>query len=279
MSVNKFKILFSEVVEKGLNIPIEMNWDFMGRGMAIDEYQEKTSREVLNLDKDFEVARFAHSDKTDPNNLTKTDINYEFYFVNTAVTATNIATAQWGVDYRTQGFSPKEIYYFTNPFKKSFFKLDFYDSPFQSGQTNYVTIILPTQQGLTTKANVGFQTNVDIKIPKFKLDFVGDKEGFFIYWLKNRDFLNIPTLYMTAKFFDAKSGIFIKMMNTRQRDISVIPPSNQNPSFFNFKPEDYFYYKVKLDYSDFTYKVYNVLTNEVVGHETKPIKWYEYVNP
>jgi hypothetical protein len=75
---------------------------------------------------------------------------------------------------------------------------------------------------------------------------------------------------MTAKFFDAKSGIFIKMMNREQKTL---------PSFFNFKPEDYFYYEVKLDYSDFTYKVYNVLSNEVVGHETKPIKWYEYVNP
>lgn len=271
MNVNKYKILFSEVVEKGLNIPIEMNWDFLGRGMDLDEYQEKTSREVLNLDKDFEVVRFAHSKNTNPNNISATDINYEFNFVSTAVTSANIAQAVWGADYRTQGFSARDIYYFSNSFKKSFFKIDFYDSPFQSGQTNYITIILPTQQGLTINANIGYQTNVEIKVPKFKLDFVGDKEGFFIYWLKNREFLNIPTLYMSAKFFDAKSGIFIKMMNTQQNQIG----SN---NYFNFKPENYFYYTVKLSYSDFTYKVYNI-NNQLVGYDGTPIKWYEYVNP
>jgi hypothetical protein len=274
MSVNKYKILFSEVVEKGLNIPVEMNWDFLGRGMDLDAYQEKTSREVLNLDKDFEVARFAHSDKTDSNNPTKTDINYEFYFVNTGVTALDIPSAQWRVDYRFQGFSAKDVYYFSNSFKKSFFKIDFYDSPSQSGQTNYITIILPTQQGLTIPANIGFQLNADIKTPKFKLDFVGDKEGFFIYWLKNRDFLNISTFYMSAKFFDAKSGIFIKMMNTKQNMVGGVGGTN----YFSFKPEDYFYYKVKLNYSDFTYKVYDV-KDKLVGYDGNPIKWYEYVNP
>jgi len=271
MSVNKYKILFSEVDEKGLDITIEMNWDVLGRGMDLDVYQEKTSREVLNLDKDIEVARCAHSKKTNPNNIEATDINYEFYFVSTGVTAPDVPFAVWGADYRTQGFSAKDVYFFSNPFKKSFFKLDFYDSPLQSGQTNYFTIILPTQQGLTTSANIGNQLNADIKTPKFKLDFVGDKEGFFIYWLKNRDFLNISTFYMSAKFFDAKSGIYIKMMNTRQRDL----PGN---NFFNFKPEDYFYYKVKLNYTDFTYKAYDV-KDKLVGFDGNPIKWYEYVNP
>jgi hypothetical protein len=54
---------------------------------------------------------------------------------------------------------------------------------------------------------------VSIKKPYFVLDYVGDKEGFFIYWLKKRTFLDIKTFYMTAKFYDAKKGIFVKMMN------------------------------------------------------------------
>lgn len=273
MIVNKYKILFSEVQEKEINIPVEMNWDFLGRSMDLEAYEDKTSREVLNLDKDFEVARFSHSNKTNPTNNKATDINYEFYFVSTAVTSISLSNSTtWSTDYRVQGFSEKDIYYFSNSFKRSFFKIDFYDSPFQSGQTNYITIIIPTQQGKTIKADVGSLKNVDIKTAIFKMDFVGDKEGFFIYWLKKRDFLDINKFYMSAKFFDAKSGIFIKMMNTKQNSPGLIG------NYFNFKPEDYFYYKVELSYSDFTYKVYDV-QNVNVGYEGKPIKWYEYVNP
>jgi hypothetical protein len=272
MSVNKYKLLFSEVQEKGVNIPIEMKWDFLDRGMDLDTFQEKTSRDVLNLDKDFEVTRFAHSNKTNPVNANLTDINYEFYFVSTAVTAPSIANAVWEADYRVQGFPEREIYYFANPFKKSFFKLDFYDSPLQSGQTNYFTIIIPTQQGSTLTTNIGSLKNVKIKRPIFKLDYVGDKEGFFIYWLKRRDFLNLKTFYMSAKFFDAKSGIYIKMMNRKQTQIG-------GTNYFNFKPENYFYYRVELDYSDYTYKVYDTQTNLNVGGSGNSIKWYEYVNP
>ncbi len=63
------------------------------------------------------------------------------------------------------------------------------------------------------------------------------------------------------------------MMNTIQKSPSL------NGNYFNFKPEDYFYYKVKLNYTDFTYKVYDVKTNGLVGFDGNPIKWYEYVNP
>jgi hypothetical protein len=48
---------------------------------------------------------------------------------------------------------------------------------------------------------------------------------------------------------------------------------------FNFPQEDYFYYKVILDYSNYTYKVYDTATNLEVGSDTNPINWYEYINP
>ena len=119
---------------------------------------------------------------------------------------------------------------------------------------------------------------VNIKTPSFKLDYVGDKEGFFLYWLRKKKFLNInpnltnttETFYMTAKFFDARLGIFVKMMTTPQ----VLPLV---PSLFQFKPEEYFYYKVVLDYTDYTYKIFDNGGNRV--GTTNSIKWYEYINP
>ena len=102
------------------------------------------------------------------------------------------------------------------------------------------------------------------------LDYVGDKEGFFIYWLKKRDFIDLSTFYMTAKFFDARTGVFIKMMIESQTSLS---------SQTNFNPIEYFYYKVELDYNTRTYRVVNKNTGVRVGTNINPIRWYEYINP
>jgi hypothetical protein len=113
-------------------------------------------------------------------------------------------------------------------------------------------------------------TPVTIRKPKYVLDYIGDKEGFFLYWLKGRGFLNINTFYMTAKFFDGSTGQFIKMMNTQQ---------NLLPNMYDFPPESYFYYKVDLDYLTQTYQVFNYPTGNRAGTVSNPIKWYEYTNP
>jgi hypothetical protein len=269
MNVNKYKFLLDETNPKKIDIPIEINWDFLDRGQGLDTFEEQTIEEILNFDKDFETARFSHSPSLIIQGAAVTQINYEFYFVPTGFTSSNISNAVWQNTYINQGFTPKEIYYFSNSFKGSFFKLDFYDSPDNSNQTNYFTVIIPTQQGEKETVIVG-QQNLNIKKPKFILDYIGDKEGFFFYWLRNRDFLNISTFYMSAKFFDAKVGEFVKMTNKEQKNIL--------PSPFNFKPESFFYYRVVLDYDDFTYKIYNS-SNQRVGDSINPIKWYEYINP
>jgi hypothetical protein len=64
---------------------------------------------------------------------------------------------------------------------------------------------------------------------------LGIKKGFFLYWLRKTKFLDISKFYMTAKFFDARLGVFVKMMNTPQSDYLQC-------SLFN--PEDYFYYEL-----------------------------------
>jgi hypothetical protein len=150
--------------------------------------------------------------------------------------------------------------------------LDLYDTDDDKTQVLYLTIILPVQQGLTQTAQLStLLPNVDIRIPNFVLDFIGDKEGFFIYWLRERSYIDIDEFYMSAKFFDAKKGVYIKMTNTPQSNI---------PNVFTFKPEDYFYYKVKLDYLNKMYEVYPTSNpTQRVGVAGFPILWYEYINP
>lgn len=249
-----------------LNIPVEIKWDFYGQEDGITEYTESVLKDVIGVAEDFEVARFSHLPY---NNNTKTDIKYDFHFFNN--TDINTATSNdWVISYIPEGFTPQEVYYYSKPFTKSFFKLDFYDTNEPTTQTNYFTIIVPVQQGGSEVVSISPLTpNVKIRVPSFTLDFVGDKEGFFVYWLRNTQFLNIDTFYMTAKFFDGREGVFIKMMNTPQSNI----PSNK----FGFDGSKYFYYKLKLNYQTKTYQVFNNL--DVRVGTTQPIKWYEYVNP
>ena len=252
---------------KTIDLPIEIKWDFYGRDDSIELYEEEVLTDIIGVPKDFEILRFSHDSYT-PNE--KTAINYNFYFYSGVSTNVSASTSpDWVNSYLAEGFQADEVYYYTKPFTKSFFKLDFYDTKEAQSQTNYFTIIIPVQQGATENVSISPLTpNVDIRKPSYTLDFVGDKEGFFIYWLKNELFLNIDTFYMTAKFFDGRLGIFVKMMNE---------PQSSLPDKFNFDNSRYFYNKVVLNYTTKTYEVFNYLNNRI-GTGT-PIKWYEYVNP
>jgi len=269
MSVNKFKILQDEL-DKYVNIPVELQWDFAGKDQAIDDYEKTIIKEVVGNAKDFEIVRFSH--ETTPQLFT--DINYEFYFYNNQLPITSplVNVTNWNTSYLTTGFNVQQIYYYENSFTKSFFKLDFYDTPNETTQKNYFSVIIPTQQGSTQIGILSlFVPPVNIKTPIFKLDFVGDKEGFFFYWLRENDYVNINKFFMSAKFFDARFGTFVRMTNRAQPIIL--------PTKFTFDNSKYFYYEVTLNYTNFTYRINDILSSLKVGTAGQPIKWYEYVNP
>jgi hypothetical protein len=271
MSVSKYKIRIP-TTDQQINIPVEIKWDFTERDEAIDVYQEEVVNTLIGDPVDFELTRFSHKPYLSANtqNYFATKIIHEFRFFDTGGTITN--SAFWTPTYQNVGFSAKEIYEYIKPFTKSFFKLDFYDNPNKGSQKNYFTVILPVQQGSFETVTISaFLANVNIRIPKMGLDFVGDKEGFFFYWLKYRDYIDLDEFYMSAKFFDARQGVFRRMMNR--------PQSTLNGNYFNFNPNDYFYYKVKLDYPTKTYEIFSTVTNNRVGTEINPILWYELINP
>ena len=279
MDVNKIQITQDGLINKELVIPIQLTWDYLGLDQSIDEYEANIIKEVTGTYGDFEVTRFAHapiaiSDPYSNNDFEITDIQYEFNFFSGGSLS---ASTSWRNNYISEGFTPQEIYYYTNNFTNSFFKLDLYDNVDEKRQTNYITIIIPTQQGLTMDA-IMQRTPVKIKKPYFVLDYVGDKEGFFIYWLKKRNFLNVRTFFMTAKFYDAKNGVFTKMMN--------VPQSSIVGDKFTFDSSQYFYYRLELDYEKQNYQVFNMNPTQTLysnlggrAGATIPIKWYEYVNP
>lgn len=274
MSVNKIQLRRDAFTDKQLTIPVELKWDYLGLDMAIDEYEGEVITQVIGVGRDFEVTRFDHAPAT--GSTDSTEVNYEFYFYSGGSLDT---LSNWRLDYRSEGFTTQEIYYYTNNYTNSFFKLDLYDTFDEKRQNNYITIILPTQQGLKMDAMMQ-RTPVTIKKPKFVLNYVGDKEGFFIYWLKKRNFLNIDTFYMSAKFFNAKTGQFTRMMTgrgTNPLDFTNGPQVYLTGNKYAFDSTQFLYYTVKLDYETQTYQVLNT-SGQRLGTNI-PIKWYEYVNP
>ena len=267
---NKYKFILP-TTDKYINLPIELKWDFYGRDDSIEIFQEEVVEDIIGVPDDFEILRFAHDTYRFGNSFEDTKINYEFNFYNGNPNTVGTSTiANWVCSYLPEGFSATEVYYYEKPFTKSFFKLDFYDSNSGTNQTNYFTVILPVQQGLTESVSISpIKPNVNIKIPSQFLDYVGDKEGFFFYWLRKKEFIDISTFYMSAKFFDARLGVFVKMMTV---------PQSTLPNVFLFNGEDKFYYKVVLNSVNQTYRIFNISNGLRVGEGT-PIKWYEYVNP
>ena len=274
MSANKVTIV-PDGINKQINIPIQLTWDYLGLDMAIEEYEKDVITEVIGVGRDFEISRFTHAPDSTTNN---TEINYEFYFYSGGST---YDITNWRINYMSEGFTPQDLYYYTNNFANSFFKLDFYDNTDDKKQTNYFTVIIPTQQGLKMTTQMQ-RIVVDVKKPKFILDYIGDKEGFFIYWLKKREFLDIETFYMSAKFYNAKTGQFTKMMvgcGTDPLDTTVKSQGSfaLGDNQYYFDNNTHFYYTVNLDYKNQTYQVVN--SNGQRLGTTIPIKWYEYLNP
>jgi len=267
MDVNKFR-LPNIVKDNQINIPIELTWDNAGRTDGLNQFEADVLEQIINPTEDFEVTRDAHV----PYSGGLTSTNYEFYFLPGIYQVTAATTNDWVCSYTGTSFTVPEIYYYSAAFQRSFFKIDLYDTPNTENQKIMATIIIPTQQGNEQGALLGTgltTQNININKPSFTLDYVGDKEGYFVYWIKNPTYVNTTRFFMSAKFFNAKTGEFIRLMNTPQ---SVLPTE------FNFDKSKYFYYKVDIDYINYEYLV-TTDNGTRIGNQGNPIKWYQYINP
>ena len=188
--------------DKDIIIPVEISFDTEGRDQGVEAYEEEVLQQLINGVDDFEIAKFAHAPWD--TNADVTQIYHQFNFFNPNTSTDFITTppsiTDWLDDYEYATFTDSEIYYFSNSFKGSFFKLDFYDSKVNEKQKILFSVILPTQQGLKEPGFIGpafNPTQVQVKKPKYILDYTGqDKEGFFYYWLKNPNYMNQTTFFM-----------------------------------------------------------------------------------
>ena len=203
--MNKYQIKLGLTnQDKVLQIPVMLDWELLDTENEINKLEAQINQDIAGLGIDFETTRFSHSGYTfippiinviQPPSTIRTSINYEFNFFSGGTINGTGSTQNWVSDYNAEGFTYNEIYYYSNAFSKSFFKLDFYNSPSQVGQTNYLTVIIPTTQGEQMPVVMQGE-NVLINKPAYSLDFVGDTDGFFLYWLKSREYINLDEFYV-----------------------------------------------------------------------------------
>ena len=149
MDVNKIKILNSAQT-KEITIPLGMNWDLYDREGAIIQEEVNIVQEVIGEPTNYELVRFSRR----PISLSITNQVYEFNFY-------SASTAQWVNSYLPK-FTENQVLYYSNPFKKSFFKLDLYDTPDPLTQKIYLSIILSTSQSIADLSVLGQQDECNL---------------------------------------------------------------------------------------------------------------------
>jgi hypothetical protein len=182
---------------KNINIPFEIDFDVVDYS---DDIQGFIGKEIKkNTNKIIDGERIKYISETFPNTV---KIKFRFYDKdNELFDDTNLNGG-----YNLAGFIDDEINK-KNNFKKSYFRLYFFDS----NDTK-------TQNLLTTE-------DIDV-YGSLKPDFIFDR----IYWLKNDelflDTLDDRLIFMEARFFNAKTGRVHRFMNTPNVITTPISISN-----------------------------------------------------
>jgi len=310
MTVNKFKFNIS-TKDPTIMLGFGTTFDETGREDLIKVYEDDVVRQLVNPTKDFEVTRFRHAPLFD-NSDESPEIFYQFNFYDsyndtwpTSLPST-FPTQPSPFGFNFEGYTNRELAENTSDLLKTFFKLDFHDSPVKTVQKFYMSNLLSPVTGtrlplcaidadcqnLATaplpaewgdlNMNVpdppvfdssGLITIVDtsrnVPIPRFQFDMDNRSIGYFFYWLKESTYLNINTFFMSAKFYNGRDGRVTRFTN-------VLPTSLPNPT--SFDPALNMYYRLRLDKNNFTYWVEDLLGNRV-GTNTTPIEFWEYINP
>ena len=293
MTVNRYKIRVNSDQQK-IIVPIGLDFDDAGREDLIKTYEDDVLNKVIGKAKDYEVTRYIPNDNMDPALGTPDPappVYYKFYFHDPTLGAPTNPASYFTFSgppnesaYETQGFTRMDMHQNTKSFKKSFFKLDFYDTPNRSDQTLYMSLILNSTMSLKKIMDtvdfdndgipdppvtdpfdptiIVIDTRRDVPIPEYVL--TNRDEGYYLHWLKSTKLIDINKFYMSAKFYNGLTGKVVKFTN--QNPASLLPTTQPASSFF---------YEVPINTTNYTYEVH--LGGARVGlTPTTPIEFYQW---
>jgi len=288
MSVNRIQIK-AKLGDKNVTVPLGQSFDELGREDSVKTWEIVEQQDAINIIRDYETTKYFYSNVGTP--PYEYNVFYEFNF---------LSGNTYTPDFNPQEFKDFEIYRLKKSFTKSFFKFDFYDSPLKEDQKIMFTMTMPLTNCKKEKdvlvkkvedaleywsqKSAGIDYPIyDIYWPKVQLGpSKGNNEGYYIQWYKNRDLYSGDTFYMSCKFYNAKTGKAIRMLNK--------PSWNLSPVVDNPEASEWYYYWVKLSVNNNGTPKYVYTVHEFDGliggqkgmTDTTPssqIRFYEYKAP
>lgn len=166
---------------KSIILPISTTYHPVDYGDDVEDIISQEITKAKNKPFDAETIRYVYK------NITSNDLYINFRFWDsTASTYTN--------SYQASDITTEDIQKNKNGFRKSYFRLYFYDS--NSGETNNLIF--------TEDLDVDYTTKPSLKLNR-------------LYWLRNDEFFKKENkdrvIYMDARFFNAKTGIIKRFIN------------------------------------------------------------------
>lgn len=197
----------SNVLSKSLTIPLNLNFYPIEYGSGVQEIVESERKKAINPVFDAETTKYKFRDDNNPLINSGKGLIIKFRFWNS--TASTYSTSYSAADFNDLDVNKKR-----NGFKKSFFRLYFYDT--NSGETSNLIFTEDLNVGETTQPIIPFNR---------------------LYWLRNDEYFKENNtnrvIYMDAKFFNAKTGKVSKFVNIPLSFTNSLMTINQYSSVSN----------------------------------------------
>jgi len=180
---------------KSITLPFGLDFYPVDYGEDVQDIVKEERRKAINPTFDAETTKYKFRDENNPLVNNGKGLLFKFRFWNTT-------SSTYTTSYSAADFNSLDINKRRNGFKKSFFRLYFYDT--NSGDTNNLIF--------TEDLDVGETTEPIIPLNR-------------LYWLRNDEYFkennNNRVVYMDARFFNAKTGKVSRFINP---PISITSP-------------------------------------------------------
>lgn len=201
---NKYRIKLADLnsTETYINIPLSTNFQPVGNDeLILNQFVPEELEAATNPILDFEKIRIPPY-----NNINEIVIK----LMNNTTTP---------MTYSEFGFDNEDVIFRKNRFINSFLKLDFFDSNIPTNQRRAFQIDLFSQLNDDQRDGNGKLLDVSLMPVTYRIvnpikRFIGNYEGFFLYWFKNLDIYSYPQkLYAYTSFNNALDGNITQLLS------------------------------------------------------------------
>lgn len=225
MRVNRYKVNIGDLGVSGasINIPINLDFQTVDQAETVEkDFVEIELENAVNTIVDYEKVRLLPVDAED-NQIDK--IIYKLNLLDIGGTFPPETT------YQTEEYEYDDLKFRKNKFKRSFVRLNFYDSDIPTDQNlvSFMTLFCRLRQSdLVPVSNVIGSPNIGANLPlplsqipiRFEVEDPvqfpeGISEGYHLYHFKDEIEIGLPTeLFMRASWNNAKTGKSVPLITT-----------------------------------------------------------------